>query len=133
MEPAGTSAADMVAMPRSIELKVQVPPAISSASQVGLPQNPQFKPAGLGSTPMTTSTGEFSMLPASRARPGRLSLVAISRILEMTFCFVGSSSIAAILMLSMPHVLGAVRAAAAISAATCSAADFSSSTEVFMA
>jgi hypothetical protein len=33
----------------------------------------------------------------------------------------------------MPRVLGAVRAAATISAATCNAADFSSSIEGFMA
>jgi hypothetical protein len=50
-----------------------------------------------------------------------------------TFRFVGSSSIAAVLILSMPRVLGAVRAAATINAATCNAADFSSSVDVFMA
>ncbi len=118
VEPAATSAAEAVAMPRSIELKEQMPSASSCASQDGLPQNPQFNPAVLASTPMTTTAGEFSMLPASRATLGRSSFAAISRILATSFRLVGSSSIAMVLMLSMPRVLGAVRSAATISVAT---------------
>ena len=72
------------------------------------------------------------MFPASRAKLGRFFFTASSRILARTLCFVDSSSITTEWILSMPRVLGSVRAAAAVQAATCSDADFPSSTEVLM-
>lgn len=49
------------------------------------------------------------MLPASRAKLDRPAFAAISRILAVSFVLEGSSSIAVVLMSSIPRVLGAVR------------------------
>ena len=60
------------------ELKAHTPPLSCSASQVGLPQKPQLRPAGFDCTPIAIITGDAATLLASRSKLGRFSKRAIS-------------------------------------------------------
>jgi len=114
-------------MPRSIELKAQTPAGLLQRfRQDGLPQNPQFIPSWVdfhANDDHCRASSQCCRRPArGRADPPSRP---ISRMLATSFCLVGSSLIAAVLMFVNTACLGRRPRPPPPSAwRTCSAADF---------
>src|SRR5574344_1260817 len=106
---AAVAVAEPMAIPKSMELKVQ---GVFSGfwAQAGCPQYPQLSPIGDDLVPMRTIAPACLMFSASRSKNGILFTVNIACIFFDSLSI--SLSVRQIVsIMSMPRALGAVRAA----------------------